>query len=329
MYSPYFVGDYEGLELERKSDLLHAVYSTPVDVELAAEAKFEGAEQAGTFEGLAASDDAFEGFVWAKTEGVLAKNRALIEIRCDEVGGDSDNFHAFVVCLAVGGSSWEGRKQGWVDIEDPIFPVPDEVGGKDFHEASQYHEVDLGFFQMGLQSGLRLGPIPVVEGSEREAVGSGDFAEMGMVADHEDDVGVQAAGIPDAEDGFGRMSFLGNEKGDSAPALAAFREAESQLHPQMSGDSFQLGAHMFFVDGGGGPGGEEAHTELATGDLFFEGFDVCAQAKKLLSDGGDGSCAIWADEGDGEKRAIRHGQSHWWVQESIVLLRVICIKNHS
>lgn len=43
MNAPYFVSvipNYEGLEQKRKRDLLNAVNSTPVDIELATEAEF-------------------------------------------------------------------------------------------------------------------------------------------------------------------------------------------------------------------------------------------------------------------------------------------------
>jgi len=30
-----------------------------------------------------------------------------------------------------------------VDVEDPVLPVPDEVGGKDFHGAGFSHALDL------------------------------------------------------------------------------------------------------------------------------------------------------------------------------------------
>jgi hypothetical protein len=50
--------NYEGGEQKRKADLLNAMNSTPVDVELAAETKFEGAKKTGSFQFLAACDDA-------------------------------------------------------------------------------------------------------------------------------------------------------------------------------------------------------------------------------------------------------------------------------
>ena len=52
MDSPYFVPqlrNYEGREQGRKTDLLNAMHSAPVDIELAAETKFEGTKEAGGF----------------------------------------------------------------------------------------------------------------------------------------------------------------------------------------------------------------------------------------------------------------------------------------
>ena len=90
--------------------------STPVDVELAAEAKFEGTEKTGGFEFLAARDDARQRFVRAKSEGILAKDRALVQVGRDEVCGYTDDFNSLVICLAVGGGPWEGGEQRGVNI---------------------------------------------------------------------------------------------------------------------------------------------------------------------------------------------------------------------
>jgi hypothetical protein len=52
--------------------------STPVNVELAAETKFEGPEKTGGFKFLAARDDARQRFIWSEAECVLAKDGALV-----------------------------------------------------------------------------------------------------------------------------------------------------------------------------------------------------------------------------------------------------------
>ncbi len=81
MHSPYFVPqlrNYEGREQGRKTDLLNAMHSTPVDIELATEAKFECTEEAGGLQFLSSGDDAGKGFVRAESQGILAKNGALI-----------------------------------------------------------------------------------------------------------------------------------------------------------------------------------------------------------------------------------------------------------
>ena len=114
MHSPYFVPrlrNYEGWGEKRKTDLLNAMNSTPVDVELAAKAKFKSAEETGGFQFLAARDDARQRFIWPESECVLAKDRALVQVGGHEVCGHADDFHSLVVCLAVGGSAGEGREQ--------------------------------------------------------------------------------------------------------------------------------------------------------------------------------------------------------------------------
>jgi hypothetical protein len=81
VHSPYFVPqlrNFGGREQGRKTDLLNAMHSTPVDIELAAEAKFECAEEARGFQFLSTGDDAGKGFVGAEPQGILAKNGALI-----------------------------------------------------------------------------------------------------------------------------------------------------------------------------------------------------------------------------------------------------------
>ena len=95
---------------------------------------------------MSSSDDAGEGFVGAKAKGVLAKDRALIEIWGNEVSGDSNNFHSLVVGLAVGRGAWERREERGMNIEDTIFPVPNKVGRKNFHKAGENDEFDVCLF---------------------------------------------------------------------------------------------------------------------------------------------------------------------------------------
>lgn len=52
--------------------------STPMDVELAVEAKFERTKKARGFEFLAAGDDTRKRFMGTKAESILAENGALI-----------------------------------------------------------------------------------------------------------------------------------------------------------------------------------------------------------------------------------------------------------
>ena len=87
------------------------MHSSPVNVELAAKAKFEGAEETGGFKFLAARDDARQRFIWPESECILAKDRALVQVGGYEVCGHADDFHSLVIRLAVGGGTGEGGQE--------------------------------------------------------------------------------------------------------------------------------------------------------------------------------------------------------------------------
>ena len=194
-----------------------------------------------------------------------------------------------------------------MNIEDAILPVPNEVGRKNFHKAGEYHEVDFRLFEVGLEGGFRLGAVPIIDCAKRQAVATSELGEGGMISSDEDGVCVEATGFPSAEDGFGGMGFLGDEDGETAAALGSVGKAKGEAHAELASDGVEASAGLGFVEPGGGPGGEEAHTKFATGDLLFEGFDIGAELEKLLGDGGDGARAVGSDKSDGKKGATGHG----------------------
>ena len=111
---------------------------------------------------MSAGDDTDERFIGSKPQRVLAEDGALIQVRGDKMGGHADDLHALVIGLAVSGGPREGGQQGGVDVENPVFPVPDKVRGKNFHKSGEHHQIDPGFFQMLLQRGLRFLAIAVI-----------------------------------------------------------------------------------------------------------------------------------------------------------------------
>ena len=81
-----------------------------MDIQLAAETEFEGAEKTGGLELLPAGDDARERLVGAKAKSVLAENWALVEVGGDKVRGHPNDLHALVVGLTISRSPREGGK---------------------------------------------------------------------------------------------------------------------------------------------------------------------------------------------------------------------------
>ena len=149
------------------------MHPAPVDVELAAETKFEGAEETGGFQFLAARDDARQRFIWPESEGVLAKDRTLVQVRGYEVCGYADDFHSLVVGLAVGGGTGERGKERGMYIKNPVLPVPDEVWRKNFHKAGEDDEINGRFLQMRLERCFSFSTIPVIDEGKRKSVAAG------------------------------------------------------------------------------------------------------------------------------------------------------------
>ena len=164
------------------------------------------------------------------------------------MGGDTDNFHSFVVGLPVGGGSGKSGQKRGVNIENPVFPVPDKVGGENLHEAGQNNEIDLRLFQMSLEGCFGLRPVPIINFLKRKSVTARHFGQMRVVSGHQDRIGFQAAGFPGAQDGFRSMCFLGYQNTDPATAIRSARQTQGQMHAQMPRDFFQLGANPFVVE---------------------------------------------------------------------------------
>ena len=163
-----------------------------------------------------------------------------------------------------------------MNIENPVFPVPDKVGGENLHEAGQNNEIDLRLFQMSLEGCFGLRPVPIIDFLKRKSVTARHFGQMRMVSGQQDRIGFQAAGFPGAKNEFRGMRFLGNQNTDPAAAVRSAGQTQGQMHAQMPGDFFQLGANPLVVEVVGRPGSQQAHAEFSARDLLFQGLDVCA-----------------------------------------------------
>ena len=132
------------------------------------------------------------------------------------MGGDANDFHSLVIGLAVGGGSGKCGQERGVDIEDSVFPVPNKVGGENFHEAGEYDEIHLGFLEMRLEGSFGFLAVAVVDRGKRKAKAAREGAKLGMISSEENRLGVEAARFPCAKDGFGGMGFFRDKNGQPA-----------------------------------------------------------------------------------------------------------------
>jgi len=132
------------------------------------------------------------------------------------VGGDANDFHSLVIGLAVGRGSWKCGQERGVDIEDSVFPVPNKVGGENFHEAGEYDEIHLGFLEMRLKGGFGFLAVAIVDRGERKLEAAREGAKLGMISSKENRLGGKTARFPCKEDRFGGVSFFGDKNGKPA-----------------------------------------------------------------------------------------------------------------
>ncbi len=267
-----------------------------MDVEAAGEEGADGAQDAFGFEDLAAVDDAGEGFIGADFEDFLRDDGAFVEVGGDEVGGDADDFDAAFVGLAIGVGAGERGQERGVNVDDFVFPAPDEVGREDFHEAREDDEVDFVLIEELEDLFFRDRAVVERDVVERELIFPGDVGEGGAVADDDDGLRAEAGGCF-REEAFQDVRFLGDEDGKSL--RTGGREMDLGFHVEAFAGDGDFLLDFVAVEAGRGPGGLEGHAELAAGDLFFHGFDIGAESEEELGDAGDDAGFVVTDEGDG------------------------------
>ncbi len=153
-----------------------------MDVEALGDVGADGAEDAFGFQLLAALDDAGERFVAADEEGFLGDDGAFVEVGSDEVGGDADDFDAALVGLAIGVGAGKGGKERGMDVDDFVFPAPDEVGREDFHEAREDDKIDFVLLKERKDLLFRLGAVVEGDVKKGQLVFARDGLEVGPVA---------------------------------------------------------------------------------------------------------------------------------------------------
>jgi hypothetical protein len=71
----------------------------------------------------------------------------FVEVHRDEVGGDADDFDTLLVSLTVRLRSRKTQEQRGMNVDNIVLVTPNEIGGEDFHETRQHHEINFMFVQ--------------------------------------------------------------------------------------------------------------------------------------------------------------------------------------
>jgi len=274
-----------------------------VNVEALGDVAADGVEDTFGFEGLAAADDAGERFVGADLEDFLCDDGAFVEVGSDEVGGDADDLDAALIGLAIGIRAGECGQERGVDVDDLVFPAPDEIGREDFHEAGEDDEIDFMLFEK--IEDLAFGASTVLERDmvKRKLRFLGKGRERGAVADDDDRLCAECLG-GFREKAFEDVGFLRHQQGEAL--RAGGREMDLGFHVEVAAGGGDGGLDFGAVEAGGSPGGLEGHAELPAGDLLFHGLDIGSELEEKLSDAGNNAGFVVSDEGDG-REMLGHG----------------------
>ena len=267
-----------------------------MDIEALGDVGADGVEHAFGFQRLPSLHDAAERFIALQPQNFLRDDWAFVEIGRDEMGGDTDDLDAAFVGLAICICAGERGQERGMNVDDLVFPAPDEIGREDFHESREDNEIGLVLFEQF--ENFLLGFIANEKWHvvKRQFVSARERSQVGPVADDDDGLRAQSCGRF-REQPLDDMRFLRDENGQS---LRAHRcEVNLRFHLQNAGGQPDAVLDRGRVEVGGRPRGLQGHAEVAARDLFLHGLNIGAQLEKKLRDSGDDSGLVVSDDSDG------------------------------
>lgn len=225
----------------------------------------------------------------------LFDDRTIVQHGRGVVGSGTNQLHSTFHRLVIGPRPREGREKRMVDVDDPPFPLFDELRGEDLHVARQDYQIDLEVrhdpIELGLLCRLRLGSHREV--MKRDSERFGDVAGVLVVADHCGDRGRDVANSPTTDEIDHAMWVLGGEDGD---LLVRIHGADRPLTTEIGGERVETGSELVEVHRA--PGGVEVdpQEELIVGDrlTLLGPKDVPAVLEEVGRDAGDNSRLIGA-----------------------------------
>jgi len=270
----------------------------PIHIQAAFEEKVDRPAQRLGFQTLSFGDDFLEFHARQNFEAFLGDDGAFVEMHAHEVRGDTNDFDAVFVGLAVGLGSGKTGQKGRVDVDDLVFVPPDEVGRQDLHEPGQDDEIDVVRFQFG--QGLCFGGDAVIPGDVDE--GHLELrrhrGQFGVIRNDDGGFRVQFPSGKLLEQRFQAMRLSCGQKGDS-PLPARISEADLNLHLERLAEGPESLAQGVGIDFAFVPGGLQGHAELAPRYLFLERLNVGPLFEEKMSDARDDAGLVFANDGDG------------------------------
>jgi hypothetical protein len=80
--------------------------------------------------------------------GRLCEYGTMIQLFIDDVNRRAAHLHTVSESLSLPVKSWKGRKEGGVDVENPVRKGPHQCGREQSHETGQTDDVDLVFLEL-------------------------------------------------------------------------------------------------------------------------------------------------------------------------------------
>ncbi len=161
---------------------------------------------------------------------VLFDDGSLIEFGGHVVGGGTDDLDPPFVGLVVGVPAGESRQEGVMDVDDPVGESIQDRVAEDLHVAGQYDQIDVLLLEESQHGALLLCLVYHRQVVVGDAEIAGGLGVVGMIADHQGDLGGELLHAPPRQQVVHAVRLLGHQQGHP-PRLVRETEAPPHVEP--------------------------------------------------------------------------------------------------